>query len=360
MKKSTHPTGEIMVFSGAGQPLEARSYQVPRLKAGEVLVANLYTTLCGSDLHSFSGKRNEKTPSVLGHEIVGRVIAIDEQHDGRDHAGLPLGVGDIVTWSIFASDANCQLSRQGMPQKGDNLFKYGHALLTEEDAFHGGLAEYCILRPYTVILKVPEGIPIPVAATINCAIATVAGALRMARDIQGKRVLITGMGLLGVACAAMCKDAGACQVIAADVSDRRLSQAMLFGADAVVYLSRAERIPPATVDIAFDMSGSPKAMEMGLETLSYGGTAIWVGAVFGDRKLAMDAESIVRRLLTIRGLHNYNYEDIQYALDFMTRNTLKFPFSSVVEKEFPLSQAQQAFEYAISHKPLRVGIKIGE
>ncbi|SKB27579.1 hypothetical protein SAMN05660226_00281 [Parapedobacter luteus] len=66
MKKSTHPTGEIMVFSGAGQPLEARSYQVPRLKAGEVLVANLYTTLCGSDLHSFSGETERKNTICIG------------------------------------------------------------------------------------------------------------------------------------------------------------------------------------------------------------------------------------------------------------------------------------------------------
>ena len=74
----------------------------------------------------------------------------------------------------------------------------------------------------------------------------------------------------------------------------------------------------------------------------------------------MDAESVVRRLLTVKGLHNYNYEDIQYALDFLARNTDMYPFADVVEREFPLSQAQQAFEYALEHKPLRVGIKIAD
>ena len=112
------------------------------------------------------------------------------------------------------------------------------------------------------------------------------------------------------------------------------------------------------IDIVFDMSGSADAMENGLSVLAVGGVAVWVGAVFSSRKLQIDAEVIIRNLLTIKGLHNYNYEDFNYALDFLNRNWQRYPFDRVVEKEFTLDTATEAFNYALTNKPLRVGIKI--
>ncbi len=85
-----------------------------------------------------------------------------------------------------------------------------------------------------------------------------------------------------------------------------------------------------------------------------------VGAVFRQRKVMMDAEQIIRRLITIKGLHNYNYEDFVYAVDFMRRNAQRFPFDQIVGKEFSLNEAEQAFNYALKDKPLRVGIRIEE
>jgi alcohol dehydrogenase len=94
-----------------------------------------------------------------------------------------------------------------------------------------------------------------------------------------------------------------------------------------------------------------------MECLAIGGTAIWIGAVFKSRPLKLEPVKIIRNLITIRGLHNYNYADFSYALDFMTRNWEKYPFGSVIEKEFNLDQTQEAFEYALSSKPLRTGIR---
>jgi alcohol dehydrogenase len=62
-------------------------------------------------------------------------------------------------------------------------------------------------------------------------------------------------------------------------------------------------------------------------------------------------------LLTIKGLHNYNYEDFAFAVDFIGRCHKLFPFDQIVGKEFALSDAQAAFEYALKYKPLRVGIR---
>ncbi len=361
-------SGKLMIFNGSGQSMQLQSRKLPDLAPGEVLIRNVYTTICGSDLHTFCGLRKENTPTVLGHEIVGRVVKISESHSGKDYAGHSLEEGDIVTWSIFSADPTSEMSVQGMPQKTAGVFKYGHATVTAKDAFHGGLAEYCVLKPHTAILKIPDNVSLPVAATLNCAVATVAGALRLAGPLKGKRVLITGSGLLGMVCAAMCKDADAKKIAAADISPHRLQQSLNFGVDEVYLMtphSDTENESPLSslnskIDAVFDMSGSPEAMEEGISTLAIGGTAVWVGAVFHQRKVMMDAEQIIRRLITIKGLHNYNYEDFVYAVDFMRRNAQHFPFEQIVGKEFSLSEAELAFAYALKNKPLRVGIRIEE
>lgn len=365
--ETTGITGKWVEFSGPGLPFQVRNTRVRNLLPGEVLVRNCYTTLCGSDLHTFAGVRKEVCPTVLGHEIVGEIVTMHPSHAGFDNKGKKLSPGDPVTWSVFSSNPQSPNALEGIPQKGDDLFKYGHAKAEHEEVFHGGLAEYCILKPNTAILKIPATMPMPVAATLNCAIATVAGAIRLAGDLSDKHILITGMGLLGITCAAMCREAGAEWIGAADIADKRLEDAFGFGADEIINLNGnnrhlVERLqqthPRKGVDVVFDMSGSPDAMEIGLDCLAIGGRAIWVGAVFNNRKLQVDAEKLIRNLLTIKGLHNYNYEDFKYALDFMKRNWEKYPFGQVVEKEFTLEEVQQAFEYAIQHKPLRVGIRI--
>ena len=369
LKAEGTTTGKLVVFNGSDKPLELKEYKLQSLRSGEILVKNRYTTLCGSDIHTFCGMRKEVCPTVLGHEIVGEIVQVAEGHSGKDKNGEILKPGDLITWSIFSSNPSSALAQQGIPQKSDRLFKYGHALITEQDPFHGGLSEYCLVGPDTGVLKIPDGLPLPIAATLNCAAATVAGALRIAGEIKGKNIVVSGLGMLGIYCAAMCRNAGANWIGATDVSEKRLQDGLRFGVDDVNKINSdedsfrsleqlKERFGKKDVDLFFDMSGAPEAMEMGLDILGIGGIAIWIGAVFNGRKLQIDAEKVVRNLHTIRGLHNYNFDDFKYALHFLKENWEKYPFNTVVEKEFDLVHAQQAFEYAVNHKSLRVGVRI--
>lgn len=359
--------GKLALFDGPGEPFRLKELRVRALQPGEMLVRNIYTTICGSDLHTYCGLRQEPCPTVLGHEIVGEIVQLHPDHPGVDLFGEPLQPGDRVTWTIFSSDPASFHSLRGMPQKGDGLYKYGHVRVSGEEAFHGGLAEFCVLKAHTGIIKLPENMPASVAATINCSVATVAGALRMAGDVKDKNILITGMGHLGITCAAMCREAGAAWIAAADITAKRVDDAQRFGADGLFDMKNdqaelrgilRERTGGKGIDIAFDMSGSPEAMEFGLSCLGIGGCAVWIGAVFNTRPLQFSPEYIIRNLLTIKGLHNYNFDDFRYAFDFMRGNWEKYPFGSVVEKEFPLEAAKEAFEYALANRPLRVGVRL--
>jgi alcohol dehydrogenase len=367
MGAHTTDKGKLALFHGPGTALEIKEYAIRDLQPGEMLVKNVYTTLCGSDLHTYCGLRKEPCPTVLGHEIVGRVVSLHSNHPGIDLCGTAIRPGDLVTWTVFSSNPQSPNSLRGIPQKGEDLFKYGHVRVVGAEVFHGGLAEYCILKVNTGIIRLPEEIPLPIAATLNCSIATVAGALRLAGDVKDKSVLITGMGHLGISCAAMCREAGAKWIAAADIADKRLEEARNFGVDEVFNINghtsqSKESLLQSThekgIDIVFDMSGSPDAMEFGIQNLGIGGCAIWVGAVFNTRPLQIDAEQVIRKLITIKGIHNYNFTDFKNAFDFLQRNWQVFPFGKVVEKEFTLEEVNEAFAYAVLRKPLRVGIKL--
>ena len=175
-------------------------------------------------------------------------------------------VGDRVTWAIYAASPDSALARRGMPQKGPGLFKYGHELLTAESTLHGGLADYCVLRRHTPVVRLDAPAPLPVLALINCAVATVAGSLRLAGTLADRTVLIAGAGMLGVTACALSRVAGARRIVAVDVSAERLAMAVQFGADFVVNLAGpgvclAEHLtaglPGEPVEVALDYSGAP-------------------------------------------------------------------------------------------------------
>ena len=361
-------TSRVAVFHGPGRPFAWEDVPLPEPVAGEVLVRNEYTTLCRSDLNTFAGKRTEKTPTILGHEVVGRIESLGPGPALRDLRGAELRIGDRVTWAIYASDPDSPLARAGIPQKADGLFKYGHERIGPGSHLHGGLAEHCLLRAHTPIVRVDAPIPSTVLALVNCAVATVAGALRMAGGVEGRNVLVGGAGMLGILACAMSRVAGAKRVLALDVDPARLEAARRFGVDEVLLASArdggtetrgilGDRLPGEAVTVAFDFSGVSATMEALLSSLGIGGTLVLVGATYPQRPMQVDAERLVRNLHTLRGLHNYNGDDFLAAVGFVERHHGDFPFVDLVCDRFTLDEVDQAFAYGISSGAHRVGIR---
>ncbi len=351
-------TSRLAIFKIAGSPMEITETFIPKLNPGEILIRNLYATLCRSDLNTFDGKRIEKAPTILGHENIGTIEELGPNAWLFDERGLPMSVGDRVTWSIFASDRNSTLGRKGIPQKSPDLFKYGHEMITPESTLHGGLAEYIILRRNTSVIKLSDEISSKFAATINCTVATVAGALRLAGKISGKTIGVIGAGMLGTIACAMCKANGAEKVIVFDIDNNRLSNSKKFGANQSINLRNEydiiELLPK--MDIILEFSGSPDSIEKSFDMLTIGGVVILAGSTFPQRNISINAEKILRNLHSIKGLHNYNNHDFINAVDFVETHYNAFPFNELIEAEFPFERINEAFRYAIDNNPYRVGI----
>ncbi len=123
----------------------------------------------------------------------------------------------------------------------------------------------------------------------------------------------------------MCKEAGASWIGVVDKDLNRLDWGVKFGADAAYPFPTTDTnnfsYPWPEVDLAIDMTGDPQAMHMGIDSLLVGGCAVWIGAVFPNQAVQVDAQKMVRKVLQIRGLHNYNYQDFLGA-NHIYRETL--------------------------------------
>lgn len=336
-------------WDGPGRPFALVSTTTPAVPGpGEVLVRVDLATVCGSDLHTVSGRRSSPAPSVLGHEQVGTALAVG---DGgvRCVDGVPVVPGLRVVWSVTASCGTCDRCARGLTQKCRVLRKYGHEPLTEAAPLTGGFATHCVLLPGTAVVAVPDELPDAVAAPASCATATVAAVVAAAGPVDGRRVLVTGAGMLGVTAVAMAAHAGA-HVIAVDPDPARRGQALRFGA------AEVSATAPGDVDVALELSGKPSAVDACLRSLTVGGTVVLAGSVSPGDPVPLDPERVVRGLHTVVGVHNYRPADLLTAVGFLAAHHRRWPFADLVAGAFGLDGVDAAVAAARTSGAMRQAV----
>jgi len=272
------------------QPLKIETLDLEGPRAGEVLVKVGAAGLCHSDLSTIEGKRPRVLPTVIGHEGAGIVAEVGP--------GITdLAPGDHVVFIFAPSCGSCRQCVSQRPNlcttytaakaKGD-LATGGRRLKLngKEIAHYSGLscfAEYAVVTRNSV-QKIGADIPMQDAALFGCAVVTGVGSVaNTARVKPGEVVAVLGLGGVGLSCLLGALVAGAGRVIAIDVSDEKLALARQLGATET-YNARdpgaGDAIRKATdggVDIAFEMAGTIKAMELAYEITVRGGQTISAG-----------------------------------------------------------------------------------
>jgi putative phosphonate catabolism associated alcohol dehydrogenase len=366
----TLQTGKVVLFAGVGKPLEMAEFPLPeKLEPGALLVKTSIATVCGSDMHSWRGRRPFPVPSVLGHEGLGIIEQIDPGIK-RDTAGNTLSKGDRITWSIMANCGNCYFCRiKNLPQKCLNLFKYGHDKSDVPPYFMGTFGEYVYIKPGTGIFKVPDDMTDEEASPLMCAASTVAGGLDRIDMQAGDNVVIQGAGMLGLYAAAFAKERGAKQVIMIDILDKRLDIAKEFGADVCInadgcseeYL--VDQIKQLSsgfgADLVVEVAGFAKVIPLGVKMLRIGGKYLMQGAVYPNDSFTINSYDVIIKCLTIMGLHNYDSKYLGLAMEMVRSSKDKYPYKKLTGPEFPLSvkgvtSALEALENREAIRPIVV------
>lgn len=357
---------EAVVFRGAGRPFERVSVPTLELHPGEMLVAVELATICGSDVHTAQGDRSAPVPLVLGHEQVGRVVALGPGRPARTVDGVPLSVGDRVVWGVAVGCGRCRYCRASLPQKCISLLKYGHERIRRGWELTGGFATHVHLRARTPIVTVSDELPSVVVAPAACSTATVMAALASAsavRQVADAVVVVSGCGMLGLTAIAAARAAGAATIVASDPDPARRALAHEFGADAVgdgtpEGLRRALRRARAHdgYGIALEVSGAPAAVQALFDFADIGAALVLVGSVFPTGAVAFDPEEVVRRMLTVRGVHNYSPEHLLQAVRFLENACDPGLFSALVGMQHPLDELEQAMQDARAGVATRVAV----
>jgi propanol-preferring alcohol dehydrogenase len=260
-----------VVISRYGGSLEATTRPIPRAMPGEVLVRVRASGLCSTDLHLLSGRQPlGDLPRIVGHELAGDVVEVG--------AGVTeWRSGDRVTAAIDVTCGRCRHCLSGNTQRCRTMTRIGF----ERD---GGHADY-VAVPAANLVALPTEISYEAAAILPDAVACMYHSLVHQGGVGlGQRVLILGVGGLGIHGVQIAKSAGA-DVLATSRRPQRLALAARYGAVAVD--TERESLQAAVamltdgegVDVVVDNIGTRESVRQGLAHLRPGGKLLVVAYV---------------------------------------------------------------------------------
>lgn len=357
------PPALAMMWLGPGRRHEAVAVPGVALAEGEALIAVELATVSGADVRAARGDRPVNAPLVLGHEAVGRVVAVSG--DVPAAGGRRIDEGDRVVWSHGAACGRCDRCGRGLPHLCRHLCVYGSAPIAPRWELTGGFATHAHLRPGTTIVRVAENTPAAVLAPASgagsAAWAAVDRADRVA-DLPGALTLVTGAGAVGLLATAMATDRGA-RVVVADPDPARRDLAHRFGAvaavepgdhDALAHIVAAHG--DREIDVVVEASGSPDAAQGALRTVGAGGVIVLTGGA-RSTLLALDAADLAGRHITVRGVDGGGPADLVAAAGYLQARYGTYPFAALVGERMPLVDVDAALAAAgRAGSPVRIGL----
>jgi propanol-preferring alcohol dehydrogenase len=213
-------------FVGVGRPPGIEDVPRPSPGPGQVLIKIGGAGVCHSDLHVMEEELGFTPPFTLGHENAGWVAALGQGVTAFKE-GDPVAV--YGPWGCGHCHA-CQLSMEDYCENWAEMDGFGGGL-----GLDGGMAEY-MLVPHARLL-VPLGSLSPVkAAPLGDAALTPYHAIKRAMPHlhAGSTAVVLGIGGLGHMAIQLLRVLTPVRIVAADVDDARLEQAITLGADDAV------------------------------------------------------------------------------------------------------------------------------
>ena len=303
------------------------------------------TGVCHSDLHVIEEDGwGHAFPVLLGHEGAGTVEAVGGGVDG-------LATGDRVVLGWKTACGQCPTCLRGEPRRctrppaaSGRLFRADGGELTPV-LRTGTFATHTVV-PVASAVKVPRELPAEQACLIGCAVATgVLSVLETAEVWEGARVAVIGCGAVGLSVIQGARIAGAAEIRAIDLDERKLEQALRFG---------ATHTGPGRVDFVFDVVGRRATFEQALGMIATGGTVVLIGLSPAGETIELELPALFARrarILVSHGGDHLPQEDFprlaQWALEG------KLDLAGMVTRTAPLDDWQDALDVMQSGDVIR-------
>jgi 6-hydroxycyclohex-1-ene-1-carbonyl-CoA dehydrogenase len=261
-----------------GQPLARRVLEIPDPGPTEALVEVLACGLCHTDLAYAEGSAPTRRPPplVLGHEIVGTVVAAG--------ASAAIRPGTPVLVPAVLPCGGCMFCRAGRGNACPEQKMPGNDV-------HGGFATHVLLPAFSLVpLSSLSGVDLFTLAVVADAVSTAYQAVRRAALRPGDLAVVVGAGGVGAFVVQVARALGA-RVIACDVRTDRLALAGELGAEERVTVLGADPGPvrrrvrdvagswgiPSLRQAIFECSGTPEGQLLAFALLGRAATLVQVG-----------------------------------------------------------------------------------
>lgn len=326
----------------------------------EVLVRLAWSGVCASDRNAITGKAPTPTPAVLGHEGAGVVEAVGP--------GSALRVGQRVALSWAPACGHCEECDRGLrhlcgaawPAMGKGGLMDGTTRLSTPDgepvfhySFLSTFAEACVV-PDASCVVIADDAPLDVASIVGCAVTTGVGAVWNTAQVRpGDRVAVFGCGGVGLSAVMGARAAGASCIVAVDVSERKLADALDCGAThTVASAGTPEEIGAAVsdaagggVDYAIEATGRPEVVTAAVLSTRARGAAVLIGIPAADAVLTLPALPFPRMERRVLGsIYGSAYPPRDFPLILDLHRQGRLPLERLISHRLPLEDVNAAFD----------------
>ncbi len=314
-----------------GAPLEPFEFELGPLGAEEVEIAVEYCGICHSDLSMWNNDWEMTTfPFVPGHEVIGRVVEVGS-------AAKKLKVGDRVGlgW-ISGSCMECNECLSG----NQNICPQSEGTIVGR---YGGFAERTRAH-WAWAIPLPEELDAAKFGPMFCGGITVFQPIMMGEVKPTDRVAVIGIGGLGHMALQFLKGWG-CEVTAFTSSDSKIEEAKKLGAHKTINSRDPDAIKAVAGQFDFILSTVNVSLDWDavLGALAPKGRLHFVGAAL--EPIPVPAFALIGGEKSIAGSPTGPPQTSAKMLEFCARHDI-----APITEEFPMSQANEAFEHLESGK----------
>jgi alcohol dehydrogenase len=333
---------------------------------GEIRVRMEAAGLCHSDLSVVDGNRVRPVPMLLGHEAAGRV---EELGPGVDD----LEVGRRVVMTFLPRCGECDGCATGgrLPCGPGSAANNAGALLAGGRRLHrrgsmvhhhlgvSGFATHAVVDRRSVV-PVDDDVPADVAAVLGCAVLTGGGAVLNAGRLRpDDRVMVVGLGGVGMAAVLTAVAAGVREVIGVDPVPEKLDTAKRLGSAAVYTPDQVDALG-VRADVVVEAAGSARAFEVAVWATAPGGTTVTVGLPAPDATASVSPLTLVAEARTIVGSYLGSAvpaRDIPAYVDLWRRGRL--PVEQLISARIALDDVNAGMDALADGSALRQVIVFG-
>ncbi len=354
----------------AQKKIEVKEYPIPELRDDDILVKVEGCGVCGTDVHEWKGDPFGIIPVTLGHEGTGEIVYLGKNIK-FDTSGKPIKVGDKIVTSVI-SCGECHICRNH-PANTNLCDKQGvFGLIPHSDAnpFTGWFSEYLLIRgkgsTYFVVndLDLQERMLLELACVCVHALkrANTTGLINF-----NSKVLIQGLGPVGLVMISVLRAAGINHIIAIDGTPKRLEMARKLGAKTIINFKEVSTLEERVklvksvangvgADFAFQCTGAPAAAKDIFEYIRRGGGLCEMGFFVNNGEYNVNPHfAMCNKEINLVGSWDYSADDYPTTMAFLRQaREMNIPIKELITHEFPLDKLNEAMEVNVSQQGIKI------